>query len=89
MTDILKDIDITDNPILLTCSVGSVEGLKAQLFKHGQFEDIPFEIMEEGELFRDFYIGHLNCMLKIVCEERDHCIRDELSSLRKIVCYIE
>lgn len=85
MTDILKDIDITDNPILLTCSVGSVEGLKAQLFKHGQFEEIPFEIMEEEELFRDFFIGHLDCTLKIVCEEKDQAIRDELSSLKKTV----
>lgn len=85
MTEILNDIDITDNPILITCDVGTLVGMKVSLFKHGQLQEIPYEIMEEDELYSDFLMGNLKCNLEIVCLETEASIHEAMQELRKRV----
>ena len=81
----MQDIDITDNPILLTCDVGTVVGLKASVFKHGQLQEIAYEVTEDEELFKDFFVARLQCDLQVICDENEKSIRDSMQNLRKRV----
>lgn len=85
LTDIFHDIDITDNPILLNCDVGTVVGLKANIFVHGKLEEISYEIIDEDELYRNFFYARLNCSLEVVCEEKEDSIKTTMQRLRKRV----
>lgn len=80
----LQDVDVTDNPILLQCNLENSE-LRAMLFKHGQMEDISFDIITEEELFSDFIYTRLECNLHVICDEDDKSVRTSMQNLRKLV----
>ena len=85
LNEILQDVDITDNPILLNCELGTSTGLnlKASLFKHGQLEAIPYEVISEEELYRQFFFVRLQCDLDLLVEENEKSIKDSMLALRK------
>ena len=68
LSEILKDVDITDNPILLHCELGTLVGLKASIFMHGKLEQVPYEIMEAEKLYADFCFSRLKCDFSIYAE---------------------
>lgn len=78
----MQDIDVTDNPILLHCELGTSVGLRASLFKHGQLEDIAFEVLEEQQLWNDFIYTRLQCTLEINCAEDEASLKKALQVLR-------
>lgn len=82
MPDILRDIDVTDNPILLHCDVGTTRGLRASLFKHGQLEQIAFEVVDEARLRREFVYTRLSCVLEVRCAETEAAVRKAMQALR-------
>lgn len=82
MTDILMDVDVTDNPILLHCELGTTVGLRASLFKHGQLERIPFEEVGEQQLRNEFVYTRLSCRLDIDCAEDEAAVKKALQTLR-------
>lgn len=81
--EILKDCEITDNPILLHCNLGSTVGLKASIFVHGKLESIPFEVMEPTDLYNDFCFSRVRCNLSIFSEEDGENIKRNIQKLRK------
>lgn len=82
MADILLDVDVTDNPILLHCELGTTVGLRASLFKHGQLEQIPFEVVGEQQLMNEFAYTRLACRLDIDCAEDELSMKKALQTLR-------
>lgn len=88
LTDILQDIDVTDNPIVLHCELGTTVGLKASLFKHGQLEDIAFEVLEDQRLWNEFIYTRVRCTLEINCAENETAITKALQGLRVYVSLI-
>lgn len=63
----------------------SSQGLRASLFKHGQLEDISFEIMSEEELLNDFCYTRIECNLNVMCNEDESSVRTAMQELRKHV----
>lgn len=82
MADILQDVDVTDNPILLHCELGTTVGLRASLIKHGQVEQIPFEVVDEQQLWNEFAYTRLTCTLEINCAESEEAVKEALQKLR-------
>lgn len=87
LNDILQDIDVTDNPVLLHCDLGTTVGLRASLFKHGQLEDIAFEVLEDQQLWNEFIYTRLRCKLEINCAEDETSMKTALQALRVYVSF--
>ncbi|XP_075159444.1 UFM1 specific peptidase 2 [Haematobia irritans] len=85
LNEIFKDVDITDNPILLHCELGTLVGLKASFLMHGKLEHVPFEVMEEEQLYRDFCFTRLTCSWTIYTEGNALSVRKEMHALRKTI----
>lgn len=83
VAEILKDCEITDNPILLHCNLGSTVGLKASTFIHGKLESIPFEIMEPTDIYSEFCFSRVCCNFNIFAEETVENVKRNIQSLRK------
>lgn len=83
VAEILKDCEITDNPILLHCNLGSTVGLKASIFIHGKLESIPFEVMESTEIYSEFCFSRVCCNLNIFTEETAESVKRSIQTLRK------
>lgn len=71
--------------MLLHCELGTTVGLRASLFKHGQIEDIPFDVMYEDELWTEFIHARLECNLEVICSEDEKSVRTSMQNLRKHV----
>lgn len=81
--EILKDCEITDNPILLHCNLESTVGLKASIFIHGKLESITLEVMEPCELYNNFCFSRVRCNFNIFSEETVDKIKRNFQTLRK------
>lgn len=85
LTEIFKDVDITDNPILLNCELGTLVGLKASFLMHGKLEQVPYEVMEAEQLYRDFCFTRIKCSWTIYTEKNPTSLRREMYLLRKSI----
>ncbi|XP_065359269.1 probable Ufm1-specific protease 2 [Calliphora vicina] len=85
LSEILKDVDITDNPILLNCELGTLVGLKASFMMHGKLEQVPYEVLEAAEIYRDFCFTRLKCSWTIYTEDNPLAVRKEMHALRKTI----
>lgn len=63
LKEIFSDVDVTDNPILLTCDSGC-ENLKAFFFKNGKLELAEYEVLSEQELHQTFSFVRLRFYLR-------------------------
>uniref|UniRef100_U5ENV8 Probable Ufm1-specific protease 2 n=1 Tax=Corethrella appendiculata TaxID=1370023 RepID=U5ENV8_9DIPT len=87
LMEILKDVDVTDNPLILNCELGTCENMKASIFKNNHLEEISYETITESELYEQFFFARLECCLKLVCEEDAKSIASASLALRKkIAC---
>lgn len=80
---VFKDVDITDNPVLLQCQLGTVRGLKAAFLLHGKLQDVPYEVMEAERLYRDFCFTRLKCSWSIYTHSTEESVRERIHDLRK------
>ena len=82
LKEIFADVDVTDNPILLTCDAGC-ETLKASFFKNGKLQDTDYEVVSEEQLYRSFsfirlrfdfreYVDDLSRIPEIMQERRKY-----------------
>ncbi|XP_053953272.1 probable Ufm1-specific protease 2 [Anastrepha ludens] len=85
LTEILKDVDITDNPILLQCELGTLVGLRAYVFIHSKLEEVPYEVMEAEQLYHDFCFTRLKCSLDFYTQQTVEAVRREMHVLRKML----
>ncbi|XP_037940567.1 probable Ufm1-specific protease 2 [Teleopsis dalmanni] len=85
LSTIIKDVDITDNPILLHCELGTLVGLRASIFMHSKLQDIPYDIMDSEHLYRDFCFTKLKCNLKLYTYQNPQTIPQDMHMLRKFV----
>lgn len=85
LTEIFKDVDITDNPILLNCELGTLVGLKASFLMHGKLEQVPYEVLEAEAIYRDFCFTRLKCSWTIYTEDNPLAVRKEMHALRKTI----
>nr|XP_029731839.1 probable Ufm1-specific protease 2 [Aedes albopictus] len=81
LNEILQDVDITDNPVLINCDADG--DVKASFFKHGQLEDISYEVISETDLFRDYLFLRLQCSMDLFCELNEKSIAENSFRLRK------
>jgi Ufm1-specific protease 2 len=81
LTEIIKDIDITDNPILLKC--GADKQLQASIFKHGQLEEIEYEVMGAEELYAEFFFCRLIGEMEVFCADNEKSVHECMVRLRK------
>lgn len=79
LKEILKDVDITDNPILLHYNDGQ---LIASLFVHEKLQDIDFEVMSIDDLYTEFFFVRIQCELSAVCEAAEQSIKESLFGIR-------
>uniref|UniRef100_A0A1I8N7C5 Probable Ufm1-specific protease 2 n=1 Tax=Musca domestica TaxID=7370 RepID=A0A1I8N7C5_MUSDO len=85
LSEIFKDVDITDNPILLHCELGTLVGLRASFLMHGKLEEVPYEVMEEEQLYGDFCFTRLKFSWTIYTEDNALAVRKEMHALRKTI----
>ncbi|CAD7005619.1 unnamed protein product [Ceratitis capitata] len=85
LSEILKDVDITDNPILLQCELGTLVGLRASVFMHSKLEEVPYEVMEAEQLYHDFCFTRLKCSLEFHTHQNVEAVRKQMHALRKVL----
>lgn len=83
LSEIIADVDVTDNPILLTCDTGC-ENLKAFLFKNGKLEEAEYEVMSEEELHKSFSFVRLRFDMREYVDDQSR-IPEILQERRKYV----
>lgn len=85
LNEIISSVDITDNPILLQCQLGTLVGLQASFFIHGKLENVPYEVMEAPQLYNDFCFTRLKCGFFLHTLPTPEAIAKEMHTLRKRV----
>ncbi|EDV97348.1 probable Ufm1-specific protease 2 [Drosophila grimshawi] len=85
LNEVISSVDITDNPILLQCQLGTLVGMKASFFMHGKLEDVPYEVMEASQLYNDFCFTRLKCGFFLYTAPTPEAIAKEMHALRKRV----
>ncbi|XP_016931984.3 probable Ufm1-specific protease 2 [Drosophila suzukii] len=85
LNEVIKSVDITDNPILLHCELGTLVGLRASFFVHGKLEDAPYEVMEAEQLYNDFCFTRLQCGFFLQTAATPESVAREMHILRKRV----
>jgi Ufm1-specific protease 2 len=85
LAEIIKDIDITDNPILLKYSQGAEQKLQASIFKHGQLQVIEYDVMSVEELYSEFFFCRLIGELDVFCACSEKSVHECMVTLRKKV----
>lgn len=70
--------------MLLHCEIGTTN-VRASLFKHGQMEDIQFDIIDEETLWNEFIHARVQCNLEVVCAEDEKSVKTSMQNLRKYV----
>ncbi|EDW18227.1 probable Ufm1-specific protease 2 [Drosophila mojavensis] len=85
LNEIISSVDITDNPILLQCQLGTLVGLRASFFIHGKLENVPFEVVEAAQLYNDFCFTRLKCGFFLHTLPTPEAIAKEMHALRKRV----
>lgn len=83
LKEIFADVDVTDNPILLTCDSGC-DNLKAFFCKNGKLEAAEYEVMDEEELHRSFSFVRLRFDFREYVEDLDR-ITEIMQERRKYV----
>lgn len=71
--------------MLLHCETGETANIRASLFKHGQMEDIQFDIMDEETLWAEFVHSRVQCNLEVICPEDEKSVKASMQNLRKYV----
>lgn len=86
LTEILDSVDVTDNPVLITCDAGC-ENFKTAVFKNNKLEeDVPYEIVSEEELAEILYYVRVRANFEIKLKWKDtDSIKQSLLNLRKFV----
>ncbi|EDW70602.1 probable Ufm1-specific protease 2 [Drosophila virilis] len=85
LNEVISSVDITDNPILLQCQLGTLVGLRASFFIHGKLEQVPYEVMEAPQLYNDFCFTRLKCGFFLHTAPTPESIAKEMHALRKRV----
>lgn len=85
LNEVISSVDITDNPILLQCQLGTLVGLRASFFIHGKLEQVPYEVMEAPQLYNDFCFTRLKCGFFLHTAPTPEAIAKEMHALRKRV----
>uniref|UniRef100_A0A0K8TSP7 Probable Ufm1-specific protease 2 n=1 Tax=Tabanus bromius TaxID=304241 RepID=A0A0K8TSP7_TABBR len=83
ISKVIQDVDITDNPILLQCELGTLVDLKASLFMHGKLQQISYEVISEEELYADFCFARVQCGFNFLTEEDSDRVAKNMQRLRK------
>lgn len=84
MKEILNDVDITDNPILLKCSIENEEfQIKAALYHNEKLEEIDFQVVDESTLYKEFFVARLLGYLEVASELNEKSIRHSILQIRK------
>ncbi|EDV40183.1 uncharacterized protein Dana_GF24081 [Drosophila ananassae] len=85
LNEVIKSVDITDNPILLQCQLGTLVGLRASFFVHGKLEEAQYEVMEAEQLYNDFCFTRLQCGYFLQTAATPEAVAREMHVLRKRV----
>ncbi|XP_017100416.2 probable Ufm1-specific protease 2 [Drosophila bipectinata] len=85
LNEVIKSVDITDNPILLQCQLGTLVGLRASFFVHGKLEEAQYEVMEAEQLYNDFCFTRLKCGYFLQTAATPEAVAREMHVLRKRV----
>lgn len=81
----LQDVDVTDNPLFLSCKVGEGNKLVASFIVHGKTEETNYEILTEEDISQQFIIVRLQTRLPFMCNFQTDLVKDASTSLRKQV----
>lgn len=86
LSEIISDVDVTDNPVLLTCDSGC-DNLKGFFFKNGKLEETDYEVLSEEELYKSFSFVRLRFDLREYVDDLSR-IPEIMHQRRKYVsCY--
>lgn len=85
LSEIISDVDVTDNPVLLTCDSGC-ENLKGFFFKNGKLEETEYEVLSEEELYKSFSFVRLRFDLREYVDDLSR-IPEIMQQRRKYVSY--
>ncbi|CAO1399625.1 unnamed protein product [Diamesa serratosioi] len=87
LQEILKSIDITDNPILLKCNNEDVFELKTSLYRNGKLEEIEYEVLSEEALYKQFFVARLVGYIEIAAELSPQNMKQSFTDMRKKLAY--
>lgn len=82
-TCIFQDVDITDNPLVII--INKKKDMKAHFLVHDKFEETPYEVLSQDELWKQFLHVRLNTVLPFSCEATITGVKNIMQNKRKKV----
>ncbi|XP_048481073.1 probable Ufm1-specific protease 2 [Plutella xylostella] len=81
LKDILKDVDITDNPLVII--INKEKDMKAHFLVHDKFEETQYEVLSAAEIQKQFLYVRLNTVLPLRCEATIAGVKNVMQNKRK------
>lgn len=80
----LADIDVTDNPIYLSCKLGKGNKVIASFVKNNVLEEAPFTELSRQEVNSQFVNVRLKAEIPFMCELTVDSVKETVANLRKL-----
>lgn len=80
----LADIDVTDNPIYLSCKLGKGNKVIASFVKNNVLEEAPYTQLPTEEIHSQFVNVRLKAEIPFMCELTADSVKDTVANLRKL-----
>ncbi|CAH0397485.1 unnamed protein product [Chilo suppressalis] len=81
LKEILQDVDITDNPLVIT--LNNKRDIKAHFLVHEKFEETKYDNLESNDMWKQFIHVRLITTLPLSCEATIAGVKSILQSKRK------
>lgn len=80
----LSEIDVTDNPIYVSCKIGNPNILTAYFVINDRLDSTNFEVINEHEIYSQFVHIRLKAQLPFICELTQESVRESVQNLRNL-----
>ncbi|XP_044748570.1 ufm1-specific protease 2-like [Coccinella septempunctata] len=80
-----QEVDVTDNPIFLSCGVENINEITAYILIHGQLQETSFKVVSEKEIYEHLMYVRLTGTLPITCNAERSSYDEAILDLRNTV----
>lgn len=80
---LLQDVDVTDNPLFLSCKIGESSKIVANFIVHGKTEQTTYSIYSESDIWSQFVTIRLQTRLPFMCNFQKDFVHEASTTMRK------
>lgn len=81
----LQYVDVTDNPIYISCKIGSPNEFVPHFVLNERLQSTTYEEISEQEIYSQFVHIRLKANIPLVCELTAESVKDAVQGLRKLL----